>query len=255
MITRRSIMALLGISPAIAQGIPTGTLAGVNNQLMADVLGLSEARELKANAALPPHLQKLVHYFNPRLGDLGRGHAMRLEEILKIRQELLVYGFEPYLTPGLQGFNSQFIPLYGTSGSPAYGIWFGFVRKHDDKNEVIAFETSPEEVREFCRITDYKSLHQAMDPVREERERCIKIVQDLIPERPRMHRLPSSYDALELGPESLLRHDQGNAELRRQWQIQRLYAKSMIARMNGANVIPDLDDDDTEAIMDLGEIP
>jgi hypothetical protein len=257
MVTRRSIMALLGMSPAMAQGIPTSTLSGVNNQLLADVLGLSEAQELKSNADLPPHLQKLVHHFDTRLGDMGRGHALPLDQIIDMRKELLQYGFEPYLTPGLTGFNSQFIPLYSPAGMPAHGIWFGFIRERQgkEKGECIAFEVTPKDVKEFCDRTEYKSLHSVMDSVAEERERCINIVRDLIPKRPRTNGLPSSYDAQELSAESIFWHHRGNHELRRQWQIQRLYSKSAIARMNGTNKISDLDDDDLEAVMDLGIIP
>jgi len=116
-----------------------------------------------AGKELPPHLQELVREFDPPMRDLGRGRNLPLEKIISLKRELEEYGFVPYLTPGLSGFNSQFMALYGASGAISAGIWFGFVREYQDVNQAVAFETDVATVKEFVERTGCGSLHGAIN--------------------------------------------------------------------------------------------
>lgn len=152
MISRRSILAFLGLAPAaVAAPLSDLSIGGnVHTRLF--------PRPNEWN--LPPHLQKLVRCFNPRFGDLGRATQIQsLEEIIQIKNQLKDYGFEPFLVPGLSGPGAQFLPLYAANGAPAYGVWYGFVREHAGKHEAIAFETTPEEVKN----AGFQTLNEAIN--------------------------------------------------------------------------------------------
>lgn len=163
MITRRSIMAFLGLAPAIpvfAKPMISDDVLPLLGNFRSMMRSVTEVRPDLSDRDLPAHLKKLTREFNPRLGDLGRAAKIQsLEEIIQIKNEIKLYGFEPYLVPGLVGPASQFLPIYAASGAPAYGVWFGFVRDHAGKHEAISFETTPAEVKQ----AGYRTLNEAIN--------------------------------------------------------------------------------------------
>lgn len=91
----------------------------------------------------------------------------------------------------------------------------------------------------------------------DERERCINIIESMVDKRPRQTRHAScSYGVPFDFPTAEQIADQ-NHRLKLQWSIDRLRAKSMIARIRAVTGDPQipLDEDDNLAIMELGLIP
>lgn len=89
-----------------------------------------------------------------------------------------------------------------------------------------------------------------------ERQRCIEIIRNSVPANAPWQSMPSSYDATELREAGgIRRHEALNEELKMRWRIERLKAKSLIAKISGTYKIPDTDEDDDRAIMDLGLVP
>lgn len=90
-----------------------------------------------------------------------------------------------------------------------------------------------------------------------ERERCIKIIEDMVEKRPRQLGWPCTYDVPDRTPEEIANHDWVNHQLKVRWSVERLKAKSMVARIRAVTGEPhiELDEDDDIGIMDLGQVP
>lgn len=112
-----------------------------------------------------PELSALIRKYDERLGNLGRGHQLQIEEIIPIVRKLRQNGFVQYQTPGRSGPDGKYIPLYDSisdecSGIPAGGVWFGFVR--GDNADIVTFEVGFLADKEFHKKTGL-TLAQAIE--------------------------------------------------------------------------------------------
>lgn len=152
MITRRSIMAFLGLAPVfVAQKFShvSKELGPCSRQLCWDLSGWD----------LPPHLQDLAVYIDDRTGDMATPTRRSLTEILKIRKELIPYGFRPYSVFGATGPRSQIIPIYVPPDSISVDVWLAFCRKYKNKRQIIPFQTSARQALDFGIDNLYEAIN------------------------------------------------------------------------------------------------
>lgn len=82
----------------------------------------------------------MPHVFDPNAGNCGRGSRDITPADLDLK------GFEPYRAPGSNDVN---FPIYGEDGEPDGWMWYGFIKRCDDGQYLIAgFERpmTPEEL-------------------------------------------------------------------------------------------------------------
>lgn len=89
----------------------------------------------------------------------------------------------------------------------------------------------------------------------DERERCIRIVENSVSAQPDHMNMPSSYDAIELTDGTFESIRSQNLGLRKRWAIQRLTAKSVIALIRCQAGPSNLDEHDDLALLELGYVP
>lgn len=151
MITRRSIMALLGIAPALAGGVKAndnpsedvgliGNPAASNRDFPRDKVDYD-------NVGLLEHtLRSAIREFHPCGGDFGRGPQIYHGDVWAASVLLRDMGFEPYsISPELTDeFYGQPFPLYGASGGLTglvYRVWTRQVGTgFNAKYEAVPFE-------------------------------------------------------------------------------------------------------------------
>lgn len=155
MLNRRSILACLGFLPATLSA-KRATFVGEPSAPI-DHLSVTSASAVQ----LTPSLQDLVRTFDPALGNLGRGHRLPIDTILRLQSDLIKAGFGRYRTPCKGGWAVELIPVYDTDGRPCAGVWFGFIRQNRNAREVVAFECDYVECERFTERTG-KTLSTAL---------------------------------------------------------------------------------------------
>jgi hypothetical protein len=179
--TRRSILTILGISPALKSATqPTGPLdwgmpgtgpEQVKTKLfphwrmpMPDLLdrlneygvrpwkhfGMTRQPLPGRSVSVQDWITRNLFQYDNRMGDCGRGHQLPIEIILSLVPYLRDMGFVQFETPEREGPDAKYLQLYGCSGAMCAGVWYGFTRnRNDDYSDILAFESNLKEIAEF----------------------------------------------------------------------------------------------------------
>ena len=139
MITRRSIMALLGIAPATEVFASNLRIPGQNPDATFREGRVWPSPWIYTFMPLTKALERGIHEFDPNGGDMGRGPRILKQEVPVAATILNNMGFRPYSLNDPDPLGEPF-PLYGCSGgltTLAMRIW---VRQTGEKHEAVCLE-------------------------------------------------------------------------------------------------------------------
>lgn len=152
--TRRSIFNLFGLLPLVDRRL-AGTPAPISPLCIC-----ARHRWIKEHTRI----------YNPETGDVGRGNAIPVAEIVELVPVLSDLGFSLYASyfPDRWSIRSEasYIRLLGAPGK----VWFGFIRDRNQKHEIVAFETSQTDARDFQSAIGW-TLTKPQDQATRARER------------------------------------------------------------------------------------
>ncbi len=141
MITRRTALTIAGLAPAAS------LFGNVPEQM-----GQSVAKYI--NQMVSDSAREWVHMntreYDPNGGMMGRGIWMQIDEMLLVVPALRDAGFVPFRLPACP-LSYRITPVWGADGAMSSVVWHAFVREHEGKSEIVAFEHTHKH------LTDFKS--------------------------------------------------------------------------------------------------
>ena len=139
-------MGILGIVPALATAADIPALA--------QRMGYASRKHFLTivDQAMRHWVKSHTREYDPNGGDLGRGECIPVNQVRALLPHLKDLGFAPYLALSWQP-DSQFHPVYGSSGALCALIWYAFVRERDGKHEIIAFEHTDFQIADYHQRT------------------------------------------------------------------------------------------------------
>ncbi len=127
---RRLFLASAAALPVAAVSVPTPP---------------ADLRDTRRNVLNLESGEYPIRSYDPRLGDIGRGLCLPIEEIARIIPVLERHGFTRYR--GLR--DEEYFQLYDDVGRPKARVWYAFLRVRDGIHQAIAFESGDRDIYRY----------------------------------------------------------------------------------------------------------